>query len=121
MPGDDDDDGDLDTLPLGIVRTAMDVMNIWRNCHRPACKRGRACRGRHVQCADERPPSTPSVNPEKDKRDKARAMAIFRRVLSERMALNVEAEPASPAVTRPRAASRKPRQSSRVKAAGPDS
>jgi hypothetical protein len=84
----DDDDGDLNTIPLGIVRRAMDVMDVWRGCHRRACKRGRACRGRQVQCAGERPPRKQSNNPEKTQRDQARSMAIFQRALRERTALD---------------------------------
>jgi len=94
MPG-DDDDGDPDGLPLGILRTAMNVSDVWRNCHRRACKRGRACRGRQVQCASERPPRQERGDAEKRQRDSARSRAIFQRMLHERMALLQErAEPA---------------------------
>ena len=86
MPGDDDND-DLDTLPLGILRKAMGVVDAWRNCHRRACKRGRACRGRQVQCASERPARQQRGDAEKQQRDGARSMAIFQRMLHERMAL----------------------------------
>ncbi|ARQ00090.1 hypothetical protein CAK95_14105 [Pseudorhodoplanes sinuspersici] len=57
MPGDEDedDDGDPYTLPRDIWRTWMDARNAWSSCHRHACKRERACRGREVQCVDELP------------------------------------------------------------------
>ena len=56
---DHDEDGDIgddDMLPLSVVRIWMDVVRSWRRCRRPACKRGRSCRGRYAQCAGERPP-----------------------------------------------------------------
>ena len=97
MPGDDVDDDDPYTIPLDIVRVAMDVSGVWSGCHLPACKRGRACRGGYVQCADERPPRKRSNNPEKDRRDDARASAIFQRRLRERMTRDEEMEAASQA------------------------
>jgi|GEM_PF-5252853 len=92
MPGDDDDDGDPYTLPLGIWRIWMDVTRVWSRCHRRACKRGRACRGREVQCADELAPRRRRGSPEKIQRDNARSSAIFQRMLRERMALIDEDE-----------------------------
>lgn len=101
-------DDDPNAIPRDIMRVAMDVMNVWRECLRPACKRGRACRGGYVQCLDEGPPAKRSNNAEKDARDRARARAIFQRQLRERAALvdeitlAEEAKSASQTKARPR-------------------
>jgi hypothetical protein len=82
MPNDNDDN--LDEIPIDIMRLAQDVSQTWRRCHRKVCRRGRACRAPGVPCAAERPPRKPPHNPEKAARDDARAMAIFQRMLRER-------------------------------------
>lgn len=117
MPGDYDDDDDPYSVPQYVMRLAADVSSRWRRCHRPACKRGRACRGVYVQCDDERPPRKPSTNPEKDQRDEARAWAKFQRMLREReAALAAEAvrhaalKPPSQTQTSPRESARKRRK-----------
>ena len=110
MPGDYDDDDDPYTVPRDIMRLAADVSSRWRRCHRPSCKRGRACRGVYVQCAAARPPRKPSHNPEKNQRDEARAMAKFQQMLRERMTEIEKMEAASQAETTPHASPRKRRK-----------
>lgn len=82
---DEDTDPDEDSLSKSVLRKAMDVRESWRTCRRRTCKRGRGCRGREVECASERPVQKPSRDPEKESRDQARAMAIFQRMLRERL------------------------------------
>ena len=80
-----EDEDDLDEIPVDIMRLAQDVGQSWRRCHRKTCKRARGCRGRNVPCANERRPSKTPGDPEKAARDDARAMAIFQRMLRERI------------------------------------
>jgi hypothetical protein len=78
-------DDDLDEIPLDILRVVQEVNRTWRRCRRKVCKRGRGCRGRDVPCAFERLPQEPPRNREKAARDDARAMAIFQRMLKEKL------------------------------------
>lgn len=82
---DEDDDSDENPLSKSILRKFMNVSESWRNCRRRTCKRGRGCRGREVQCASERPVREPPRNPDKAARDQARKMAIFQRMVRERL------------------------------------
>jgi hypothetical protein len=107
-PYEDDDIGDDNMLPLSIVRIWMDVVRSWRQCHRPACKRGRSCRGRYAQCVNERPPLKAPKNLEKDQRDGSRARAIMQRMLAERIEKDEETEAPQAAVP-PRPAARRKR------------
>jgi len=104
---DEDDDSDDNPISKSILRTFMNVRESWRTCRRRACKRGRGCRGRDVQCLFEQPPRKPPRDPEKAARDEARQMAIFQRRVTERVEElgrrknGMATEPATPA-RRPR-------------------
>jgi hypothetical protein len=82
---DDDDHDDLDTIPPDIMRVMQDLDQSWRRCRRKSCRRRRSCCSTDVICAIERTPRKPPRNPEKTARDDARAMAIFQRMLRERL------------------------------------
>ena len=79
-----DDDRNRNRIRRSILRTMMEVKQAWRHCHRKACKRGRSCCGRDVQCAGEQEFPVPR-NPEKAARDRARSMAMLQRMLRERL------------------------------------
>jgi hypothetical protein len=82
---DDQDDDDLDSIPSDILRVMQDLNQSWRRCRRKSCRRGRSCRSADVRCALERVVEKPPRNPDKAARDDARAMAIFQRMLRERL------------------------------------
>ena len=104
---DEDEDSDENPLSKSILRTFMNVRESWRTCRRRACKRGRGCRGRDVQCLFGQPPGKPPRDPAKAARDEAREMAIFQRRVTERVEElgrrknGMATEPATPA-RRPR-------------------
>ena len=82
---DENEHDDLDTIPPDILRVMQDLNQSWRRCRRKSCRRSRSCRSADVSCAVERVPRIPRNN-DKVARDDARAMAIFQRMLRERLA-----------------------------------
>lgn len=93
----DDEYDDQDTIPPDIMRVMQDINQSWRRCRRKSCKRARSCRAAGVICANERAPRVPPRNANKDARDDARAMAIFQRMLHERLDEGESAQPRAPA------------------------
>ena len=81
---DENEHDDLDTIPPDILRVMQDLNQSWRRCRRKSCRRSRSCRGADVSCAVERAPRILRNN-DKVARDDARAMAIFQRMLRERL------------------------------------
>ncbi len=81
------DDGydDQDTIPPDIMRVMQDLDQSWRRCRRKSCRRARSCCSTGMMCAIERAPRMPPRNADKAARDDARAMAIFQRMLRERL------------------------------------
>jgi hypothetical protein len=76
---------DPDTIPPDILRVMQNLNQSWRRCRRKSCRRSRSCRSADVRCAVEQVTVKPRRNPEKAARDDARAMAIFQRMLRERL------------------------------------
>jgi len=101
---DDDEHDDQNTIPPDIMRVMQNLNQTWRRCRRKSCKRGRSCRNADVSCATEREPPVPHNN-EKLTRDNARAMAIFQRMLRER--LDQASTPAPTVAPQPRKRSRR--------------
>jgi hypothetical protein len=96
----DHEHDDLDTIPPDILRVMQDLNQSWRRCRRRSCRRSRSCRDAGVRCAAERVHPAPR-NPEKAMRDDARAMAIFQRMLRERLDELADAKQVAPRQTAP--------------------